>query len=429
MRKYILSAAVLLAFMASSEVQAQGFLGKLKDKVKEKVTERIDQKIDQVINGAVNGVDEAATEAVTGKKKNGKAAKAEAADNYENNVESAKSDFVRGSVVVFQDDMKGEQVGEFPSKWDLERGNAEIAKINGEYCIAMDQADSWIKPLIKGQPKNYLGEVFTIEYDMLYDDRPKDGASSVEIDIMAPEFIRDDEIYTFEYNFAYDTQDITCSYANLSAADNRDKQGRSTANAGTINDGKWHHFAVSFNKRALKFYVDGKRVINVPNAKAGAGWVTFFSSQAPRPTYLKNVIIAHGAQELYDRNATDASADAIAKAIQQTGKFVTNNILFETGKADLKSESMIEIMKVADYMKKNPSARFEVVGHTDNQGSDKINDPLSQKRAEAIVKALEGLGVDGFNLKATGKGSHEPVADNKTEAGRAQNRRVEFIKK
>ena len=49
--------------------------------------------------------------------------------------------------------------------------------------------------------------------------------------------------------------------------------------------------------------------------------------------------------------------------------------------------------------------------------------------AEAIVKALEGLGVDGFNLKAVGKGSHEPIADNKTETGRAQNRRVVFIKR
>jgi outer membrane protein OmpA-like peptidoglycan-associated protein len=80
-------------------------------------------------------------------------------------------------------------------------------------------------------------------------------------------------------------------------------------------------------------------------------------------------------------------------------------------------------------MKKNPRARFEVQGHTDNQGSDKVNDPLSQQRAEAVVKALASLGVDDFNLKAVGKGSHVPVADNKTEAGRAKNRRVEFIKK
>jgi outer membrane protein OmpA-like peptidoglycan-associated protein len=119
----------------------------------------------------------------------------------------------------------------------------------------------------------------------------------------------------------------------------------------------------------------------------------------------------------------------VEKAMQETGKFVTNNILFETSKADLKPESMAEIAKVAEYMKKNPNVRFEVQGHTDNQGSDAINDPLSQKRAEAIVKALVGLGVDDWNLRAVGKGSHEPIADNKTEEGRAQNRRVEFIMK
>ena len=108
---------------------------------------------------------------------------------------------------------------------------------------------------------------------------------------------------------------------------------------------------------------------------------------------------------------------------------MTNNILFETVKATLKAESMEEIKRIADYMKKNPNVRFEVQGHTDNQGSDAVNDPLSQQRAEAVVKALEGLGVDGFNLRAVGKGSHEPVADNSTDAGRAKNRRVEFIKK
>ncbi|MBO4417491.1 MAG: OmpA family protein [Bacteroidales bacterium] len=120
---------------------------------------------------------------------------------------------------------------------------------------------------------------------------------------------------------------------------------------------------------------------------------------------------------------------AVEKAIAETGKFVTNNILFETGKATLKPESMEEIQKVADYMKKNPQARFEVQGHTDNVGSDKTNDPLSQQRAEAVVKALEDMGVDPFNLRPVGKGSHEPIADNGTEAGRAKNRRVEFIKK
>ena len=193
-----------------------------------------------------------------------------------------------------------------------------------------------------------------------------------------------------------------------------------------IKIGQWNHFAISFNKRAFKLYVNGNRFINLPNVAAPARFVFIIQDENPYRG-VANVVLAKGAVELYERQTTDLSA--VEKAIAETGKFVTNNILFETGKATLKPESMAEIQKVADYMKKNPTARFEVQGHTDNQGSDKINDPLSQQRAEAVVKALEGLGCDPFNMRAVGKGSHEPVADNATEDGRAKNRRVEFIKK
>ncbi|MBR4379721.1 MAG: OmpA family protein [Bacteroidaceae bacterium] len=162
--------------------------------------------------------------------------------------------------------------------------------------------------------------------------------------------------------------------------------------------------------------------------KQPRSWYMNGSSDSNKGIYITNVVMAKGAVELYERQSTDYSS-AVEKAIAETGKFVTNNILFETGKATLKPESMDEIMKVAEYMKKNPTARFEVQGHTDNQGSDAINDPLSQSRAEAVVKALEGQGVDPFNLRPVGKGSHEPVADNGSEEGRAKNRRVEFIKR
>ena len=190
--------------------------------------------------------------------------------------------------------------------------------------------------------------------------------------------------------------------------------------------GQWNHFAISFNKRAFKYYINGQRVINLPNVAAPSRFEFRVQDDYPYRG-IGHVILAKGAADLYQRQTTDLSA--VEKAIAETGKFVTNNILFETGKATLKPESMAEIQKVADYMKKNPTARFEVQGHTDNQGSDKINDPLSQQRAEAVIKALEGLGCDPFNMRAVGKGSHEPVADNKTDEGRAKNRRVEFIKK
>ena len=435
MKKVLYLLAAMLMLAAVPEAQAQGWLKKIKDKAVETVKNKAEGKVDDAVNKGADAVLNPKLPKKDGDAKGDAAAKSDetgAADDVQTTTGAVKSDFVRGSVVMFEDDMKGEQVGEFPSKWDLVRGNAEVATINGETCIALIDGDGWITPLVKGGIKNYLGDVFTVEYDMLFDDRPKDGAPSIEIDFMHESEPNDHELFTVYYNMASDRQTISCDFMRPTDEGWWNKEGHSTANdVCTINDARWHHFALSFNKRAIKFYVDGKRVINVPNAKAGAGWLTIWSGGVERPTYVRNVVIAKGAVDLYERNETDIDAKvaAIDDAIKQSGKFVTNDILFQTAKADLLPESMEEIQKIAQYMKANPTARFEVQGHTDNQGSDAVNDPLSQKRAEAVVKALETLGVDVFNLRPVGKGSHEPVADNSTEAGRAKNRRVEFVKK
>ncbi len=410
---------IVMAVMCAYSASAQGWLGKLKDKAVDAAKRKVEQKVERAVEKKADKVldGQQASESDAGGY----------TDDYSIDSQHGKSDFVPGSVVIFEDNMQGEQVGEFPSKWDLVRGNAEIASVNGVKCIAMDQHDSWISPLMKNGSKDYLGDVFTVEYDMLYDDREKNGAPDIEFDFMHASKPRDNELFTITYYLGYDKHTFDCDYCLTSETGFSHKEGHASSEAGPYNQGRWHHYALSFNKRAIKFYVDGRRLINVPNAKSGAGWFTFFSRGGSKPLYIKNVRVAKGAVELYDRQATDLSE--VERAIMESGKFVTNNILFETGKATLKQESMAEIQKVADYMKQNPAVRFEVQGHTDNQGSDAVNDPLSQQRAEAVVKALEQLGCDGFNLRAVGKGSREPVADNKTDAGRAKNRRVEFIKK
>lgn len=462
MKRIVLIIAMLMFVAAGAD--AQGFLKKIgkavKDKTQDKTEETVDKAVDKVFDG-IGGL-------LGGKKNKDKdsddednddvdapsAGKAKPGtwtcpnpecghtgntgkfcddcgtkrpDNAPLSADAQKSDFVPGEIAIFEDRLAGEQVGEFPSKWDLVRGYAEVGRIGGETAIAMSKDDSWISPLMKDGSRNYLGDVFTIEYDMLFDDTEKNGAPSIELDIMHESQSRDNELFTITYWLGGDIHTFNCDYCLSSEPSYNHTEGKSSSEAGTFNDGRWHHYALSFNKRAIKFYVDGRRVINVPNAKPGAGWVTLFAQGGSKDVYVKNFRIGKGAVELYDRNETDKSE--VEKAIAESGKFVTNNILFVSGKADLKPESMEEIKKVADYMKKNPNVRFEVQGHCDNQGSDKVNDPLSQQRAEAVVKALEGMGVDAFNLRAVGKGSHEPVADNSTEAGRAKNRRVEFIKK
>ena len=432
---------LIVAFSCTLSANAQSWLNRIKDSAaraaENAVTRKVDNKVDRETSDAMDTV-------LDGKKssKKSKSSKSDDAD-YEDEevtdqqdepeatVGSVKNDFVRGSAIMFEDNVQGEQVGEFPSKWDLLNGNAEVATINGQTCIAMDcSSGCLLTPLVKGGIKNYLGDVFTVEYDMLYKNRKDISGVGVDLDIINESLHQGRALFKIDYNYYYEKTTVNCNYTRPTEEGYDHKEGHSsTRDVATIYDGRWHHFALSFNKRAIKFYVDGKRVTNVPNAKSGAGWVTIEASggDGDRIVYLRNVVIAKGAVELYERNATDMSA--VEKAIAETGKFVTNNILFETGKATLKPESMAEIQKVADYMKKNPSARFEVQGHTDNQGSDAINDPLSQQRAEAVVKALEGLGCDPFNLRPVGKGSHEPVASNGTEEGRAKNRRVEFIKK
>jgi len=105
---------------------------------------------------------------------------------------------------------------------------------------------------------------------------------------------------------------------------------------------------------------------------------------------------------------------------------ITLNVKFDTNKSDVKPVYFDEIKKVADFMKKYPSTRAVIEGHTDSVGKVASNLVLSQRRADAIRKILvEKYGIDGSRLKAVGYGSKKPVASNKTAEGKKKNRRVE----
>ena len=419
MKKLVLMFVAMVAFAVTAD--AQGFLKRLKDRAVNAAENAVSNKVDSKVNEETNkAMDDVLDGKSSDQSSNSKNADAEEADP----TTATSSDFKRGSVILFQDDVTAEQVGEFPSKWDMFSGTTEVKTIAGVKAInPTDNAQ--IQPLIKEQGA-YLPEEFTIEYDFYYWPSKDDvGLNDIKL-ILA--VTKDRSEFPGE---GHDTGDLTAFVLRHGVCNTEEHVYMFNGN----HDGSfeysfkkgWNHVALSFNKRALKVYFNDKRVVNLPRVNQPT-WMCF---QVPfdyiNLTFIRNVVVAKGAVALYDRN--EQSMTAVEKAIAETGKFVTNNILFETGKATLKPESMAEIQKVADYMKKNPSARFEVQGHTDNQGSDAINDPLSQQRAEAVVKALEGLGCDPFNMRAVGKGSHEPVADNGSEAGRAKNRRVEFIKK
>lgn len=102
-----------------------------------------------------------------------------------------------------------------------------------------------------------------------------------------------------------------------------------------------------------------------------------------------------------------------------------SGILFATNSSTLNTTSRSSLDKFATSLQNNPDTDVKIYGHTDSTGSDAINDPLSQRRAESVYNYLVSKGISGTRMASQGFGSHQPVADNSTVAGRAQNRRVE----
>lgn len=112
--------------------------------------------------------------------------------------------------------------------------------------------------------------------------------------------------------------------------------------------------------------------------------------------------------------------------IQKDVPVVLRNIFFETGSAELKPESRVELDKLVDLLKKNPSMKIEISGHTDNVGSKESNLKLSDNRAKSVSTYLTGKGIVADRLSTKGYGDSKPIDDNTTEQGRANNRRTEF---
>jgi outer membrane protein OmpA-like peptidoglycan-associated protein len=174
-------------------------------------------------------------------------------------------------------------------------------------------------------------------------------------------------------------------------------------------------------------------------AAAGAvlGAVTGNSNTAAKGAVIGGIAGAIGGN-LWSKKMEDKRR-AMEQATQGTGVDVTrtadnqlklnvpSDISFDTGRADIKPNLRSVLDSFANGLRDDPTTRIRIIGHTDSTGSDAINDPLSLQRARSVKNYLADRGIADSRIEAEGRGEHEPIADNSSDAGRAKNRRVEIL--
>jgi outer membrane protein OmpA-like peptidoglycan-associated protein len=119
-------------------------------------------------------------------------------------------------------------------------------------------------------------------------------------------------------------------------------------------------------------------------------------------------------------------ADIQLQKARSGASMVLNNIFFDYGKFELKSESISELEKVVHFLSDNPKIKIEISGHTDSQGTEESNQLLSGKRAASVADYLISKNITRTRIKTIGLGSKKPIRDNSTEENRSVNRRIEF---
>ena len=319
------------------------------------------------------------------------------------NVVWSKFDFVSGDEVIFEDaPSTNEENGEFPSRWDLYKGAAEIGEVNGETVIMFLDGGGTIIPYLKNSKEDYLPEVFTLEFDAYFEKGNK--------------FHRYWISFNDKKNQAYKgIKGNLTVYANGIEFENTDKRypGTERLNWTENPKGQWRHISIAYTKGKFKAYMDDTRLINVPHLEGELWGITIKAENDNM--FIKNIRMAKGGVKYYDRVQTD-------------GKIIVNGIRFDIGKATLKPESMGPINKIYSLMAKNTDINFSVEGHTDSDGNETTNQKLSEERAKAVMNKLTEMGIAKSRLKSAGFGESKPLDNNSSPEGKANNRRVEFVK-
>ncbi len=322
----------------------------------------------------------------------------------------ANYDFVSGDRVLFYHDFEGTRTGNFPSRLDYIAGNLDVVELGENKVLRVGEGTSEGGPGGNGcitiPLPEALPERYTIEFRM----RTSDPLLRANLQLFS--------------DGSDDTPDTRCTYPpDPHVFVGRHGQGLQLASGGKsegnvgLEQNEWMDIAIAVDGDYWKMYANGERVSNVPRYDfPRAEKLHVFLNVYRYSLFVDELRIAEGGpRSLYD----DLEADGFVS---------TTAIRFDSGSAVLKPESSGILMEVLDMLEDYDDLSLRIEGHTDSDGSDSANQTLSEQRAEAVAAWLIDKGIDRDRLETAGFGESQPVADNGTPEGKAENRRSVFRK-
>jgi OOP family OmpA-OmpF porin len=301
-------------------------------------------------------------------------------------------DFTPGKTVWVATDFSGEPVGRFPaSQLEFVSGNMQIVELDGEKVLEVSA-----RSVFRVQLPETLPEGFTLELRIMA------GAPNMATDV----FFNPPEKAMRQYEGQYLRLN---RYPGLYAKG----QKVSTIDTSRGLADQWHDIRFQADGQTAMVYLDTERAGNVPNATIprSAAVELRVNGNKRLPTYVGSIVVAVGVDKLYE-------------TLVETGAFTTRGILFDVDSDALRPESTPVLQEIQETLAGHEELKLVIEGHTDSTGDDEHNRDLSDRRARSVVTWLVEKGIDPGRLSAKGQGETEPVADNASAEGRAQNRRV-----
>lgn len=425
--KIVLLTAML--FVAAGSLEAQ-LLKKLssaaKTKVEQKATQQTEQALDKAVDKATDfksfKKDTGVVPSTAGKENAMMVSKAPTTDFSV----YSKFDFIPGENVIVYEDFSQDAAGDFPAKWNT---NA-----SGEIVTATGMPGQWLMLQNTGvyMPEyiTKLPENFTLEFDVLCNPEFRYSASPLFFSIASLKTQKDYVVWQEGWGGrkGFLTWILPTSPTGKSGKAGYRYYTDSDENWGEQETSRFHapaknkvKVSIWRQKQRVRVYLDDEKIVDVAKAFNPGDYnalVFALNTQktAPDQYLISNIRLAV------------ASPDTRNKLLTE-GKFVTTGILFDVNSDRILPSSYGVLKEIASALQSDPSVKIKIIGHTDSDGDANANKDLSERRAASVKKALGSeFQITADRMQTAGKGEAEPVADNKTPSGKAQNRRVEFVK-